>query len=27
MRGFERVWFCRGIDIANHWRSQFAIAG
>jgi hypothetical protein len=17
---FDRVWFCRGVDIANHWR-------
>jgi len=23
MRGFERVWFCRGIDIAEHWRRRF----
>jgi len=22
-RGFDRVWFCRGIDIAEHWRRQF----
>ncbi|MEJ0070615.1 MAG: polysaccharide deacetylase family protein [Pseudomonadota bacterium] len=21
--GFERVWFCRGIDIAEHWRKHF----
>ena len=20
VRGFDRVWFCRGIDIARHWR-------
>ncbi len=20
VRGFERVWFCRGNDIARHWR-------
>jgi peptidoglycan/xylan/chitin deacetylase (PgdA/CDA1 family) len=23
MRGVEGVWFCRGIDIAHHWRSTF----
>jgi allantoinase len=23
MRGFEKVWFCRGIDIAEHWRKHF----
>jgi allantoinase len=23
MQGFERVWFCRGIDIARHWRRHF----
>jgi peptidoglycan/xylan/chitin deacetylase (PgdA/CDA1 family) len=23
MRGFEGVWFCRGIDIAHHWRLHF----
>jgi peptidoglycan/xylan/chitin deacetylase (PgdA/CDA1 family) len=23
MAGFEGVWFCRGIDIAQHWRTQF----
>jgi peptidoglycan/xylan/chitin deacetylase (PgdA/CDA1 family) len=23
MRGFDRVWFCRGIDIAEHWRRKF----
>ena len=21
MRGFEGVWFCRGIDVARHWRA------
>lgn len=21
--GYEGVWFCRGIDVARHWRSQF----
>ena len=20
LRGFDRVWFCRGIDLAHHWR-------
>ena len=20
VHGFERVWFCRGLDIARHWR-------
>jgi allantoinase len=25
MRGFERVWFCRGIDIAEHWRRTFPL--
>jgi len=25
MRSFDRVWFCRGIDIAQHWRSKFPI--
>jgi hypothetical protein len=20
VHGFDRVWFCRGIDIARHWR-------
>lgn len=24
MRSFEDVWFCRGIDIAEHWRRQFS---
>jgi hypothetical protein len=23
MRGFKGVWFCRGIDIARHWREHF----
>ena len=23
MRSFDRVWFCRGIDIAEHWRRKF----
>jgi allantoinase len=23
MRRFEAVWFCRGIDIAQHWRKNF----
>ncbi|MBP7338919.1 polysaccharide deacetylase family protein [Niveispirillum sp.] len=23
MRGFPRVWYCRGLDIARHWRSAF----
>jgi peptidoglycan/xylan/chitin deacetylase (PgdA/CDA1 family) len=23
MRGHEAVWFCRGIDIARHWRAHF----
>ncbi len=23
MAGFEGVWFCRGIDIAHHWRTYF----
>ncbi len=23
MRGFEGVWFCRGIDIAHHWHNNF----
>ncbi len=25
MRRFDRVWFCRGIDLAQHWRSKFPI--
>jgi allantoinase len=23
MRGFERVWFCTGAEIAHHWRKNF----
>lgn len=23
MRAHDRVWFCRGIDIAGHWRARF----
>jgi peptidoglycan/xylan/chitin deacetylase (PgdA/CDA1 family) len=23
MRSFDRVWYCRGIDIAEHWRRKF----
>jgi allantoinase len=23
VRSFERVWLCRGIDIAEHWRRTF----
>jgi allantoinase len=23
MRSFDHVWFCRGIDIAEHWRRKF----
>ena len=23
MRGFDRVWFCTGADIAHHWRNHF----
>jgi putative urate catabolism protein len=23
VRGFERVWFCRGIDLAEHWQRNF----
>jgi hypothetical protein len=23
MRGFKDVWFCRGIDIAQHWLKHF----
>lgn len=23
MKGFDGVWFCRGIDIATHWRTRF----
>ena len=25
MRSCDRVWFCRGIDIAEHWRRKFPI--
>ncbi len=25
MRSFDRVWFCRGVDIAHRWRGKFAI--
>jgi len=25
MRRFDRVWFCRGIDIAEHWRAKFPL--
>jgi peptidoglycan/xylan/chitin deacetylase (PgdA/CDA1 family) len=27
MKGFDGVWFCRGIDIATHWREQFPPQG
>ncbi len=20
VRAFDRVWFCRGLDVAHHWR-------
>jgi len=23
MAAFDGVWFCRGIDIAQHWRAHF----
>jgi peptidoglycan/xylan/chitin deacetylase (PgdA/CDA1 family) len=23
IQSFDRVWFCRGIDIARHWRDKF----
>jgi len=23
VRGFDKVWFCRGIDVAHHWRQNF----
>jgi hypothetical protein len=23
VKGFEKVWFCRGIDVARHWRQHF----
>ena len=25
MRAHERVWFCRGIDVARHWRETFPV--
>jgi allantoinase len=25
IRGFERVWFCTGADIAQHWRKEFPV--
>jgi len=25
MRSFDDVWFCRGVDIAEHWRSKFPV--
>ncbi len=25
MRGFKGVWFCRGIDVAQHWHSNFSV--
>jgi allantoinase len=25
MRGFKGVWFCRGIDVAQHWHSNFPV--
>ena len=27
MRGFDKVWFCSGADIAQHWRKEFPPAG
>lgn len=27
MRGRDRVWFCRGIDVARHWRERFPPPG
>jgi allantoinase len=27
IRRHDRVWICRGIDIARHWRARFAPAG
>ena len=27
MRSFKGVWFCRGIDIARHWREKFPAKG
>jgi peptidoglycan/xylan/chitin deacetylase (PgdA/CDA1 family) len=26
MRGFDKVWFCTGADIAQHWRKHFPAA-
>jgi peptidoglycan/xylan/chitin deacetylase (PgdA/CDA1 family) len=26
MRGFDKVWFCTGADIAQHWRKTFPAA-
>jgi hypothetical protein len=26
VRGFDRVWFCRSIDIARHWRDVYPYA-
>lgn len=26
MRSFDGVWFCRGIDIAEHWRRTFPVS-
>ena len=23
VKGLEKVWFCRGIDVARHWRQHF----
>jgi hypothetical protein len=23
VRGRDKVWFCRGIDVARHWRQHF----
>lgn len=25
MRGFKDVWFCRGMDVAQHWHSNFSV--
>jgi allantoinase len=27
MRGFDKVWFCSGADIAQHWRKEFPPGG
>jgi allantoinase len=27
MRGFDKVWFCSGADVAQHWRSHFPASG